>query len=194
MNGWLYGTKKVAYCFFKTFAKHVKKMMYKPLKADLCLYFAWVDNAFVKLVPWVDDIVVLGLPHVGQTGRTCLQAWRGTHQIRGKQDHDQSWQHGLRYIQVHAASILVRKLMGEYKPSDKPVSKTPTVAGQVLVKGNGDGTVADAKAKLYWSTTATFMSWCSGRALTFFNSMHRLARHMSMLREAHVEAHMMLIR
>ena len=29
MNMPLYGTKQVVYCFFKTFAKHVKNMVYK---------------------------------------------------------------------------------------------------------------------------------------------------------------------
>ena len=35
--------------------------------------------------------------------------------------------------------VLVNKLMEEYKPSDGPSSKTPAVAGQVFMKGNGDG-------------------------------------------------------
>ena len=35
----LYGSKQGTYCFFKTFAKHVKEMMYKQSKADPCLHF-----------------------------------------------------------------------------------------------------------------------------------------------------------
>ena len=58
MNVPLYGTKQVAYCFFKTFAKHVKNMTYKQLMADPCLYFAWKDNALVLLVAWVDNVMV----------------------------------------------------------------------------------------------------------------------------------------
>ena len=58
MNVPLYGTKQAAYCFFKTFMKHVKKMMYKQSKADQCLYFAWVDNMMDILVAWVDDVMV----------------------------------------------------------------------------------------------------------------------------------------
>jgi hypothetical protein len=60
MNVPLYGTKQVAYCFFKTYVKRVKKMMYKQLKADPCLCVSWVDNSLAVLVAWVDDIMVLG--------------------------------------------------------------------------------------------------------------------------------------
>ena len=53
--------------------------------------------------------------------------------------------------------IIVRTLVEEYKPSDGPVSKTPAVAGQVLMKVDGEGTVADDLAKMYLSATATCM-------------------------------------
>ena len=62
INVLLYGTKQAAYCFFKTFAKEVKNMMYKQSKADLCLYFAWIDGNMIMLVMWVDDIIVLRPP------------------------------------------------------------------------------------------------------------------------------------
>jgi len=62
INVLLYGPKEVVYCFFKTFAKHVKNMTYKKPKADLCLYFAWSDNLLVVLVAWVDDVMILGPP------------------------------------------------------------------------------------------------------------------------------------
>ena len=40
MNILLYGTKQAAYCFFKTFAKHIENMTYKQPKAEQYLYFA----------------------------------------------------------------------------------------------------------------------------------------------------------
>lgn len=43
----LYGAKQMAYCFFKTYTKHVKKMMSKQSKSDLCVYFVWVDTVLV---------------------------------------------------------------------------------------------------------------------------------------------------
>ena len=39
--------------------------------------------------------------------------------------------------------------------SDDPVSKTPAVAGQVLMKGDGEGTVSPKQTKMYQSATAT---------------------------------------
>ena len=39
MNVPLYGTKQAAYCFFKTFAAHIKNATYKQSKADPCLYY-----------------------------------------------------------------------------------------------------------------------------------------------------------
>lgn len=40
MNVALYVTKQVAYYFFKTLTKHVKKMAHKQSKADPCQNFA----------------------------------------------------------------------------------------------------------------------------------------------------------
>ncbi len=62
MNVPLYGTKQAAYCFFKMFALHIKNMTYKQSKANLCLYFGWINKEMVVFVAWVDDIMVLGPP------------------------------------------------------------------------------------------------------------------------------------
>ena len=51
--------------------------------------------------------------------------------------------------------VLVCKLEEENKPSEGPALKTPAVAGQVLIKGNGDGAIQETKAKMYRSATAT---------------------------------------
>jgi hypothetical protein len=37
--------------------------------------------------------------------------------------------------------VLIKKIKDEYKMTDGLVSKTPAVASQVLVKGDGEGTV-----------------------------------------------------
>jgi hypothetical protein len=39
-------------------------MRYKQSQADPCLYFAWVENALIILVAWVDDIVIIGPPAI----------------------------------------------------------------------------------------------------------------------------------
>ena len=62
MNVPLYGTKQAAYCFFKMFARHTKKMTYKQSKADPFLYFSWVDNALAMFVAWVNGVMVLSPP------------------------------------------------------------------------------------------------------------------------------------
>ena len=46
----------------KTFVKHAKMMRYQQSRADQCLHFAWVANALVVLVAWVDDVMILGPP------------------------------------------------------------------------------------------------------------------------------------
>ena len=44
--------------------------------------------------------------------------------------------------------VLIKKINDEYKLTDGPVSKTPAVAGQVLVKGDGEGTVTTLLPKV----------------------------------------------
>ena len=73
MNVPLHGTKQAAYCFFKTFAWHTKKMTYKQSKADPCLYFSWVDYALVMFVAWVDDLMVLGPPFLVEQVQRYLE-------------------------------------------------------------------------------------------------------------------------
>ena len=62
MNVPIYCIKQAAYCFFKTFARHTKKMTYKQSYADPCLYFSWVDKALFVFIVWVDGVMVLGPP------------------------------------------------------------------------------------------------------------------------------------
>jgi len=78
------------------------------------------------------------------------------------------------------------KINNEYKMTDGPVSKTPAVAGQVLVKGDGEGTVTNDQMKMYQSATATCMLMMQWSRPDIFNAVHGLARHMTASREAHV--------
>ena len=50
-----------------------------------------------------------------------------------------------------------RNLLTNTTPPEGPVSKTPAVAGQILVKGDSNGAVMPIIAKLYWLATATCM-------------------------------------
>ncbi len=72
-------------------------------------------------------------------------------------------------------------------------STTPAVAGLVLVKGDGDGTVQESLAKMYQSASA----WCNMMQWSCpdtFNAGHRIVRHMTVPKEAHARVLMTLIR
>ena len=52
--------------------------------------------------------------------------------------------------------VLVKKFEHEYlENNDGNAPKTPAVAGQILVKGDGGGTMEDREATMYRSATAT---------------------------------------
>jgi hypothetical protein len=77
MNVPLYGTKQAAYCFFKTFATHIKNATYKQSKADPCLYYGWINGEMLVFVVWVDGVMVLGPPKlVEQVQRDLEKAFR----------------------------------------------------------------------------------------------------------------------
>ena len=90
--------------------------------------------------------------------------------------------------------VLIQKLKEEYTVPDGPVSKTPAVAGQVLIKGDGEGTVSLEQSKMYRSATATCMFLMQWSRPDIFNAVRGLARHMTAPREAHVRALMTLLK
>jgi hypothetical protein len=59
------------------------------------------------------------------------------------------------------------------------------------MKGDGDGDVIEAQAKMYCSDVYNMMQWLH---LDIFNAVFRLARHMTAPWVAHVRALMMLIK
>ena len=67
--------------------------------------------------------------------------------------------------------VLIKKINDEYKMSDGPVSKMPAVAGQVLVKGDGDGTESPKQIKMYRSATATCMFMMQWWRPNIFNAV-----------------------
>ena len=161
MNVLIYGTKQVAYCFFKTFKKHVRNITYEQSQADPCLYFA-SDNTLVILVAWVDDVMILG-PHnmVEQAHQDLERAFMCKHkgelmEYVGSKLSLSREDLGLGMVKF-TQPVLVQKLEEEYTPPNGIASKTPAVAGQVLVKGDGDGMVQDSMAKMYRSATAMCM-------------------------------------
>ncbi len=65
-------------------------------------------------------------------------------------------QHWYGMHQVYSASFSTETCQ-QIQPPDGPASKTPAVAGQVFVKGDGNGAVVPNTAKFYRSATATCM-------------------------------------
>jgi hypothetical protein len=198
MNVPLYGTKQAAYCFFKTFATHIKNVTYKQSKADPCLFYGWINVEMVVFVAWVDDVMVLGPPHlVEQVQRdlerafTCKREGVLTEYVGSKLSitRDEKGRGTVKFTQP----VLIKKLTDEYKVPDGPVSKTPAVAGQVLVKGDDDGTTTQ-DTTMYRSATATCMFMMQWSRPDIFNAVRGLARHMTAPREAHVRALKTLIK
>jgi hypothetical protein len=70
--------------------------------------------------------------------------------------------------------VLIKKLNEEYEVPEGPVLKTPVVAGQVLVKGDGDGTVSGDTIKMYQSATATCMFMMQWSCSDIFNAVQGL--------------------
>ena len=82
--------------------------------------------------------------------------------------------------------MLVQKLEEEYKHPDSPISKTPAVAGQVLVKGDHNRAVVHETEKLYRSATVTCMFMMQSSQPDIFNVVQGLARHMGRLMSTHL--------
>ena len=89
--------------------------------------------------------------------------------------------------------VLIQKLEDEFDiPSGWP-SKTPAVAGQVLVRGDGSGTVNERKHTIYWSRTEICMFVMQWARPDIYNTTRGLARHMLAPRLAHMETMCTLI-
>jgi hypothetical protein len=123
--------------------------MYKQSKADPCLSFAWIANGMVILVAWVDDGMVLGPPLlIKQVQCELEKAFMYKHEgelteYMGSKIMITRNNTGLRTVQF-TQLVLLHKLIKKYKPLDGPASKTPAVAGQVLMKVDGNRAVAEA--------------------------------------------------
>ena len=90
--------------------------------------------------------------------------------------------------------VFIKKLNEECKVPDGPVSMTSAVAGQVLIKGDGEGTISQEQMKMYHSATATCMFMMQWLHPDIFNTVRGLARYMTASREAHVCALMTLLK
>ena len=84
--------------------------------------------------------------------------------------------------------VLLQKLRDEFDLPGGKNPKTPAVAGQVLVRGDGSGTLVGAEATKYMSGSATMLFMVQWSRLEAFNAVRSLMRHMSAPRIAHEKA------
>jgi hypothetical protein len=163
--------------------------MYEQSKADTCLTFSWEGNTLVVLVAWVDDVMILGpLEHVEMVQEQLKKAFMCKHkgallEYVGRKITMSCDDTGLGIVQF-IQPVLIRKLWEEYGPMEDPVSQLPAALGQVLVKGDGNGTMNDATTKMYWFETATYMYSMQWSHPGIFYAVHGQARHMTAPRKA----------
>ena len=80
----------------------------------------------------------------------------------------------------------VQKLEDNYPESmGGKAPKTPAVAGQILVKGDGSGTMEDSKTTVYRSATAAYMYIMQWSRPDIYNATHGQARQIAAPREAY---------
>ncbi len=85
--------------------------------------------------------------------------------------------------------VLIQKLGDEFDLSGGgQAPKTPAVAGQVLVKGDGSGTLEGRDATKYQSGTAICMFVMQWSRPEIYNAARRCARQMSAPRLVHQKA------
>ena len=153
----------------------------------------------VVLVARVDDAMILGPPNMVEQVQqdlerafTCKREGELTEHVDSKLTlyRDDSGLGMVKFTQP----VLVRKLEETYTPPAGVVLKMSAVAGLVLVKRDSDGTVQESMAKMYRSATAMCMYMMQWSCPDTFNAVSGLARHMTVPREAHVQALMTLIR
>jgi hypothetical protein len=174
-------------------AAHIKNVTYKQSHADPCLYYGWINREMVVFVAWVDDVMVLGPPKLVEQVQQDLEK-----AFMCKREGELTEYVGRKLTIMHEAEgrgtvkftqpVLIKKLNEEYKVPEGPVSKTSAVAGQVIVKGDGDGTVSGDTIKMYWSATATCMFMMQWLHPNIFYAVHGLARHITAPSKAHVHA------
>ena len=193
LNVPIYGTKQAAACFYKALVEKVKDRKYERSKAEPCLYFIWNNNRLSLMVSWVDDIMALGHPEdVKVIEADMMEAFKcksegELKEYVGSKIDIKRLPSGLATVKF-TNPVLIQKLQDEYEiPTGRP-SKTPAVAGQVLVKGDGSGMIDGKQHKIYRSGTATCMYIMQWSRPDIYNTTRGLSRHMCAPRLAHEKA------
>ena len=189
MNVPIYGTKQAAACFYKMLVEKVKDRNYQRSKAEPCLYFIWNEGRLSLVVSWVDDLMAMGHPDdVKQIEIDMMDAFQcksegELKEYVGSKIDIKRLDSGLATVKF-TNPVLVQKLSDEYNiPPGRP-SKTPAIAGQVLVRGDGSGMIDHVRQKRFRSGTATCMYIMQWSRPDIYNTTRGLARQMSAARMA----------
>jgi hypothetical protein len=138
--------------------------------------FAWIGSKMVVFAAWANDVMVLSpLSLVEQVKRdlkksfTCKCKGELMEYVDSKLTFscDDNGMGTVKFMQP----VLIKKINDEYKMSDSLVSKMPEVAGQVLMKGTGEGTVSPKQIKMYDSANATCMFMMQWSCPDIFNAV-----------------------
>ena len=192
----IYGMKQAGSCFYKTFVKRVKHVpgrRYDRSKADPCLYFVWSSGRLALMASWVDDLIMMGSREDLDMIRKDLEGifdckHEGTLKEYVGSKIDVTIEPDGRKKIKFTQPVLIQKLRDEYEIPGGRAPRTPALAGQTLVKGDGSGTLDEKGMTMYRSGTATCMFMMQWSRPDIQNATRGLARHMSAPRLAHEKA------
>lgn len=150
MNVPIYGTKQAANCFYDRLVKLIKDVIARS-DADPCMFFVWRQGRLTLMLSWVDDMAVFGKPEDVEAVRKhlhsvleCKDEGAMSEYVGSKIDitREESGIASVKFTQP----VLVQKLREEFDFPGGRSPKTPAVAGQVLVQGDGSGALESQDA------------------------------------------------
>ena len=147
LNVPIYETKQAASCFYKTMVEKIKGRHYEGSKVDPCLYFCRRSGRMSLMISWVNDFMLLGTPDDVERMKSdsmsifkCKPEGPLTEYVGSKIDITRK-ENGIARVKF-TQPVLLQKLKDEFLiPIEGKNPLTPAVAGQVLLKGDGIGTV-----------------------------------------------------
>ena len=185
MNVPIYGTKQAAHCFYKVLEDKMKARNWNQSKADPCLHYLWMNGRLSVMLSWVNNILALRHPEdVKQIKDDLKSAFECTCEgaltdyVGSRIDIKRK---SNRFADVKFTQpVLMQKLKDEHLESmEGKAHKIPALAGQIMVKGDGSGTMEDREATVYRSGTTNCMYTVQWSRLDIYNVTRGQARQIS---------------
>ena len=151
------------------------------------------------MLSWVDDILALGHPdNVSQMKTDLSNAFqcKDKGELKdyvGSKIDIERFESGLATVKF-TQPVLIQKLEDNFDLSGGQAPKTPVVAGQVLVRGDGSGSLESFEATKYRSGVATCMYMMQWLRPKTYNATQGLSHQMAAPRMAHYKAMITLMR